>query len=469
MISKLQQINIFKSNPDREPKRNKRDYYITSQIADDIFVSKEKEKAEKRKKNGIIITSSAVGTTLLAVLITKGLPKNTHKVLKNCLETVKQSADASKEKLQDKLKKGIEKAQSINNFNALKDTLFQKMMEKFQFTGNIHKGITQIFETMAQNTVFSRYNSTHKKIKKLNKVLSKMDLPKDKMAKLSGKVDEISQNFEQRFSQDAIKKRFSDITTNFKNFPEEVLQRSVKDLEDVKGSKTIKEGVESLNNADVSNVFIAEELLSASKAGFGKTVNASRDEIVKNLDEFLELAKENLSPREYKKMVSNTRGIKESLGKASYTESNEYFDKVRDLKLGSAPTDVITMLTSVGTVAIGLSKADSKDERISAALKFGIPVLGSVFSSVLLTISLVSGFKAVAIGTALGLGMSVLGEKVDVARRKYNKQKENELHAEKVKTDIVKQQEVKSNKDKTSQENLLLNKSEKSQDVKENA
>lgn len=455
MISKLQNVNIFKSNPDKESKR-KRDYYITTQIADDIFVSKEKEKAQRRAKTGVIITSSAVGTTLLAVLLTKGLPKNTHKYLKNCLDSVKQNADSSKEKLQETLKKGIEKVQSINNFNAFKDMLLQKLMEKVQFTRNMHKGITQLFENMAQSTVFSHYNSTHKQIKKLNKVFGKMDLPDEKLSKLAEKVDEISTNFGEIYSKDSIKKRFTDVTTNWKNFSEEVWKRSAKDFEELKDSKTIREGVETLNNADVSNVFIAEEVLSASKKSFGKTVSGYKDSITKSIDELLDLAKDDLTPQQQKILLSKTKGIKESLSKAANTESNEFFDKVRDLKLGSAPTDVITMLTSVGTVAIGLSKADNKDERISAALKFGIPVLGSVFSSVLLTISLVSGIKAVAIGTALGLSMSVLGDKVDTIRRRYNKQKENELHAQKIKNEIVQKKDKKVDSDQVKLENETI-------------
>lgn len=439
MISKLQNLNIFKSNPNREQKRN-RDYYITTQIADDIFVSKEKELAQKRKKTGIILTSSVLGTTLLALGLTKGLPKNTHKVLGNFLEKVKKDTSEGMGKVQEKLKKGVEKAQSLNNFNAFKDMLFQKMMEKFKFTGSIHKGITQFFEDMAQNTVVSRYNSTHKQIKRLNKIFERAGLADEDLAKLSGKVNSISDNFNQRFSKETLKTRFSDISTNWKNLSEEVWERSAKDLEGLK-DKTFKEGVESLNSSEVSNVFIAEEVLSASKKSFGKTVEGHKSAVVQDLDELLEMAKGHLSPEQHKKLISRTKNINASLNKATNTEANEYFDKVRDLRLGSAPTDVITMLTSVGTVAIGLSKADNKDERISAALKFGIPVLGSVFSSVLLTISLVSGFKAIAIGTALGLGMSVMGEKVDIARRKYNKRKENELHATKVKEEIVKKQQ----------------------------
>ncbi len=438
MISRIQNLNIFKSNPNREQKRN-RDYYITSQIADDIFISKEKELAKKRKKTGIVLTSSVVGATLLALGLTKGLPKNTHKVLGNFLENVKKNTNSGKEKLQEKLKKGVEKAQSINNFNAFKDMLFQKMMEKFKFTGNIHRGITRFFEDMAQNTVISRYNSTHRQIKKLNKVLQKAGLPEEQLTKLTGKVDSISENFQQRFSKETLKSRFSNLTKSWEGLIDDVWDKSAKDLEGVKTSKTFKEGVESLNNSDVSNVFIAEEVLSGRKNDFVKLVSGHKDEVAKGLDELLEMSKEYLSPAQQRKLASRTKGIKGNLNKAAYTESSEYFDKVRDLKLGSAPTDVITMLTSVGMVGIGLSKADSKDERISAALKFGIPVLGSVFSSVLLTISLVSGFKAIAIGTALGLGMSVMGEKVDIARRKYNKKKEDELHANKVKEEIAKQ------------------------------
>ena len=452
MIQSIQNIHLHKKETNPEPKQ--RDgYFITSKIADDIFVSKEKEASKGKKKYGIIIASSTVGAALLALGLTKGLPKNTHNVLKKHLQYAKKNTDLGMEKVQEFLKKGVEKAQSINNFNAFKDMLFLKVMQNFKFTGNIHTHITKFFEKMAQNTVLSGYKSTSSKIKKLDKFFEKSNLPKERLSELTQRVDKLSGSFEQKFSPKSVKTRFNEVTYNWNNFSDEVWERSIKDLEGLKEKSSIKEGVEALNNAEISNVFIAEEVLSVSKDALAKTVNMHKDTLIKELDELLVFAKDSLTSKQYERLASKVNSIKGSLNKATHTEAHEYFDKVRDLRLGSAPTDIITMLTSVGTVAIGLSKADSKDERISAALKFGIPVLGSVFSSVLLTISLVSGFKAIAIGTALGLGMSVLGEKVDLIRKKYNKQKENEQHAAKVKEDIANKN---NNIEQNSKENNLV-------------
>ena len=453
MIQSIQNIHLHKKETNPEPKQ--RDgYFITSKIADDIFVSKEKEASKGKKKYGIIIASSTVGAALLVLGLTKGLPKNTHNVLKKHLQYAKKNTDLGMEKVQEFLKKGVEKAQSINNFNAFKDILFLKVMQKSEFTRNIHSHITKFFEKMAQNTVFSGYKSVDNKIKNLNKFFAKSNLPEEKLSEISGKVANLSESFGQKFSPQSVKLRFRGVTSDWENLSDEVLKRSLKDLEGLKDKSSIKEGVQTLNDADFSNVFIAEDVLAVTKDLFAKSVSEHKGSFVKELDELLLSAKDSLTPNQYRKLVNKVNSIKTSLNKAAHTEAYEYFDKVRDLRLGSAPTDIITMLTSVGTVAIGLSKADTKDERISAALKFGIPVLGSVFSSVLLTISLVSGFKAIAIGTALGLGMSVLGEKIDIIRKKHNKQKENEQHAAKVKEDIANKN---NNIEQNSKENNLVN------------
>ena len=54
MIQSIQNIHLHKKETNPEPKQ--RDgYFITSKIADDIFVSKEKEASKGKKKYGIII------------------------------------------------------------------------------------------------------------------------------------------------------------------------------------------------------------------------------------------------------------------------------------------------------------------------------------------------------------------------------------------------------------------------------
>ena len=111
-----------------------------------------------------------------------------------------------------------------------------------------------------------------------------------------------------------------------------------------------------------------------------------------------------------------------SLDKAINTESNLFFDKLRDMSLGSAPTDILSVLGSVGGVGLGLSMADNKEQRTSALLKFGIPVIGSIGTTVALTVGLVSGIKAMMIGLASGAVINRVGTAVDNKRKEKNAQ-----------------------------------------------
>ena len=59
-------------------------------------------------------------------------------------------------------------------------------------------------------------------------------------------------------------------------------------------------------------------------------------------------------------------------------EMGEMFDKLRDLEIGSAPTDIMTILISSAMIIRALEKSNNKEERSSIMLKSGIPVIGAI-------------------------------------------------------------------------------------------
>ena len=98
---------------------------------------------------------------------------------------------------------------------------------------------------------------------------------------------------------------------------------------------------------------------------------------------------------------------------------------MRDLEIGSAPTDVVSIASSIAAVGIGLSKADSKDERISAALNYGIPAIGAVAVSSICTLSLVAAGPSLAIGLVSGLIINKIGSFADKIRKSLNAEKQH--------------------------------------------
>lgn len=163
------------------------------------------------------------------------------------------------------------------------------------------------------------------------------------------------------------------------------------------------------------------------------------------LQELLTIYKALLPRNEYLKLRDTATKAVKSLDGAINTESNLFFDKLRDLSLGSAPTDVLSIVGSVGGVAAGLTMADNKDERVSALLKYGIPIVGSLGTTLVLNIGLVSGIKAMLLGLGSGTIINRVGTAVDKKRKEYNKDIEDKKYTEELKAGINnQQQEIKS-------------------------
>ena len=76
-------------------------------------------------------------------------------------------------------------------------------------------------------------------------------------------------------------------------------------------------------------------------------------------------------------------------------------------------------MTTVGAVGYYVSKSDNKDERISASLKYGIPAVGAIATSLFCTAKLISGGKAMFLGLASGWVINKIGVFVDDLRKKY--------------------------------------------------
>lgn len=126
-----------------------------------------------------------------------------------------------------------------------------------------------------------------------------------------------------------------------------------------------------------------------------------------------------LAPKEYAKLEKRLNKALNSLDKSTDLETDKLFDKIRDIQIGSAPMDIVGVLGSLVVVGWWLGKAENKDERISAALKYGIPAIGAVAISLYCTIGLVSGGPALLIGLVAGKGINLLGNVIDKKRKEY--------------------------------------------------
>ena len=138
------------------------------------------------------------------------------------------------------------------------------------------------------------------------------------------------------------------------------------------------------------------------------------------LQEILTAYKKILPRKDYLRLRRHVMKAVKSLDKSIEIETVQYVDKARDLKLGSAPTDIISIIGTVGIVGWFLGKSKDKDQRISSSLRYGIPAIGAIATTLYGTARLVSGGKSMALGLISGKIMKIIGEKVDDTRKKYS-------------------------------------------------
>ena len=119
-----------------------------------------------------------------------------------------------------------------------------------------------------------------------------------------------------------------------------------------------------------------------------------------------------------------TKAVK-AFDKSLNLETVEFFDKARDLALGSAPTDVLSIIASGGMIGYGLAKAKDNDERLSVTLTSGVPIIGAIGTSLICTAKLISGSKSMVIGGVSGLILGQVGKFADLIRKKQSKNHSN--------------------------------------------
>ena len=180
----------------------------------------------------------------------------------------------------------------------------------------------------------------------------------------------------------------------------------------------------SANLSKLSETFKNGDYGEESIKAVSKSINEVNNILFNNkkgeLQEILTVYKSLLPKSEYQKLKAKVNAAAKSLDKSIDTEIVQYFDKSRDLKLGSATTDVLSILGTVGAIGWFLGKADNKDDKISASLKYGIPALGAIATSLYCTARLISGGKSMAFGLISGWLMNKAGEAVDNTRKKYS-------------------------------------------------
>ena len=85
-------------------------------------------------------------------------------------------------------------------------------------------------------------------------------------------------------------------------------------------------------------------------------------------EKILNIYKHILPEKEYKTLEKAYKAQIKSLDKAITTETEDFISKLRDLSLGSAPTDILSLLGGLGVLSYHLGKSEDNEQRTSIAL-----------------------------------------------------------------------------------------------------
>ena len=424
------------------------------------------------------------------------------------------------------------KAQLINNYTSVKDTLFKKLMTSKIFNyknigTRIHNKITAIFENLGKKAVINSYQSSLGQLKEI--LLANDEIIKNILSKNPNELVEIngvaktrkqwcdiiredtrllSEKYNSTFTDTGFSKRYNlykEITTKlgikFKNPKELLLNKDLvrqfiadgiikpgktKIIQEIKtdrdfitySRKDFKIDIDALlleltKNFDFKDRKILDQLNNIRKEIHlhikqPATDSLSKEKIIKEIktlkeiiqtdnkynnenilktietietkilnspkgkiENILEIYEHLLSEDSYKATKETYKTFTKSFDKSIKLETEDFINKLRDLAVGSAPTDVLSMLGGVWALGYGLARADDNDQRISISLKYGIPALTGIGASLYFNAKLFAGSKALLSGLASMYVTNRLGEYADKLRKKHldNKFQTNQISA----------------------------------------
>ena len=283
--------------------------------------------------------------------------------------------------------------------------------------------------------MFGKYKTASKRMNTLDEIL------KQYKGRLSD-ADKI--NFEQKLKEiDKLQEFFNSSNTTerlknqevlMQNLEKDVTEKIVQAKDTVMGAIKGKKPENSMKFKETCTFWAEDSLMSQRSKleenglsvinalmGDGKTKKGAYQEIV-------EILAPHLNAQEKRALEESVKKTKKLLRAANKTECIEYFDKKRDLMLGSAPTDVLTALASLTASGIAIGVADTKKDRLSRLISGAMPVFAGLGVSTALTAMLFSGGKGMALGTGSGMALSALGS--SISRHLFPKNKSDIIMAE---------------------------------------
>lgn len=411
----------------------------------------DEEKKKKHNKRAIAVGGTVIG---LSLIVTALNPRISSKLIEQ-LRTLQYNTSRNIERHKGDLVKSkfykiasevtdwcARFLQSINNINSVKDTYYKQLCtedktffgirdmqrrKRFEKYDNIfrkvmqkpHEVITRWGDNLAKATVKGSYKSASKKMDELEKLISEYSnkMPAETKSEINNELSKI-RTARTEFSVENIDKRFAKQESLMSNLNSDIRTRWIEYRQGFR-NKFVKTSEHFNRNLS----FWAHDIMEPDRQVIVEDGLKRVDYLFGNKNgttgEYRELAEKlsaNLNSEEKALLEKNLKKAEKSLRTANKTECEEYFDKKRDLILGSAPTDILSSVLSLGLCGIALVSTDDRDKRISKLLTGIVPIITGLGVNIVLTMMLFSGTKGLLYGFAASGVLSLLGSKIDKER-----------------------------------------------------
>ena len=126
-----------------------------------------------------------------------------------------------------------------------------------------------------------------------------------------------------------------------------------------------------------------------------------------------------LSEKEFGEIKKTIHSMTRQLNGATALETDDYFIKRAEIKIGSAPTDIFGLFGPVGIGTYAIARGKTKDEKVEAALTAAIPLIGGIGTYIFGTVRMFSASKNAIFSFLTGIGLNFLGRQAVKLYRAY--------------------------------------------------
>lgn len=130
---------------------------------------------------------------------------------------------------------------------------------------------------------------------------------------------------------------------------------------------------------------------------------------------------------QYKKTQRMINEFSRLIDKAIEREGIGLYEKLTEIEVGSAPTDVLGLMIPALFAVYLTMRAEGKEEKISTALQASIPIIGGVGTAFYGTIRMFTGIQNLTLAIVSGLTLNIFGNWINKAYKSSIAKKQNDI------------------------------------------